>query len=363
MKTMTLTAIALMLGLVLSPLAECGRANVVFNHDFEQVCRQQVDTLFLRDRGPRGNNVNFNPSFFSGSFVPSRPGYGKAISIDDPLQENRGWLHCQRVSTDYTGCGRFLGLQRMTFMAHVNPRGEAGIVESTGGFWMTIDSAGFARAGIGFWTRQRPYRYRPLVVRSTFSIPFNQWAHLAMSFAGRRLTLYVNGQIAATRVASPRVRSNLFIGHSFEMGYTRKRNANGLLDDARLFDVPLTHTQIQRQMVALPTKPKACPEGTTPEPVPVTPIESLPPPDPDTDIEVAPVPPVLSPAPTEPPAPVPSEPVPGEGEPAPGQPLSPAPTEPGSTEPAPSEGEPATHGSGGTGAGAAYPRGARRLGA
>jgi hypothetical protein len=103
---------------------------------------------------------------------------------------------------------------------------------------------------------------------------------------GRRLILYVNGQIAGSRLAPPQAIRTL-LSFNLTLGQTRNRHANGLLDDMRMFDVALPHAQIQRQMVTPPRPPKGCPENTEPVPTPVTPVEELPPPDPDTTVEPA----------------------------------------------------------------------------
>jgi hypothetical protein len=88
MKPMILVALALMFGLVLGPISECAHARVVFNHDFEQVCRSSQGMRLVRDRSPRTNHIWIARNACEEGrvkFVPGRPGYGNALSINAPL--------------------------------------------------------------------------------------------------------------------------------------------------------------------------------------------------------------------------------------------------------------------------------------
>jgi subtilisin family serine protease len=68
------------------------------------------------------------------------------------------------------------------------------------------------------------------------------WTHLAFTSDGANLRLYVDGKLekTATAIAAKATAASLEIGHSFLGGYY-----DGLIDEVRLYDVPLDESQIQ----------------------------------------------------------------------------------------------------------------------
>jgi hypothetical protein len=342
MKPAILVAAILVLGIILSPPLTYAQPRAYINYDFERTCRYANGRLVSRNWAIDDFHLELGGTGFpppsSVGIAPGRPGHGNALFIDAPLSINDPSPSCrEHINGDdpiFLGCG--LGGATATFMAHVKPRGEAGILQGGQGFWMNIDAKGFVRAGIWMW-RHDGRVVRPLGIRSTFRIPFNQWHHLAFTFTGRRLNLYIDGQLAQTRLAPPARRPWRWTGgSSFGVGQTRKRYANGLIDDVRVFEGALTQRQVQRRMVAPQHPPRSCPLDTTEESPPVVSTEALPPPDPDLITEPAPVPEELFPPPPVEITPIPEEPAPTE--PPPEEPVNEEPTAP--TDPAPVEESP-----------------------
>jgi hypothetical protein len=84
-------------------------------------------------------------------------------------------------------------------------------------------------------------------------LPLNAWTHLAATYDGAALRLYVNGALASTRAmtgpitasASPlRIGGNTIWGEFF----------NGVIDELRIYNRALTAQEIQSDMT-LPVKP------------------------------------------------------------------------------------------------------------
>src|SRR5205085_1114361 len=96
-------------------------------------------------------------------------------------------------------------------------------------------------------------------VRGSSQVPLNAWTHLAVTYDGSVLAIYINGVQAGTLIASGsmiastgplKVGGNAIWGEYF----------NGLIDEVRAYNKPLTAAQIQADM----TKPVTNPDSTPP---------------------------------------------------------------------------------------------------
>ena len=103
-------------------------------------------------------------------------------------------------------------------------------------------------------------------LRGTSQVPLNTWTHLAATYDGTVLTLYVNGVQAGTMLTSGpittssgalRIGSNSIWGEPF----------NGLIDEVRVYNQPLTQAQILTDMnssISVPdTTPPSAPGTLT----------------------------------------------------------------------------------------------------
>ncbi|WP_206068505.1 LamG-like jellyroll fold domain-containing protein [Nonomuraea composti] len=91
----------------------------------------------------------------------------------------------------------------------------------------------------------------------TASLPLNTWSHLATTYDGTTLRLYVNGVLAGQRTAGGPIRTDNGIlrigGNSLWSEYF-----NGLIDEVRIYNRALNATEIQTDMTT--------PVGAQPEP-------------------------------------------------------------------------------------------------
>ncbi len=113
-------------------------------------------------------------------------------------------------------------------------------------YWLNITNATrFPKAG-AFFEDCADTSMRWQWVDGPSVIPPNTWTHLASTYDGNELKLYVDGALAASKlIGQPVCRNNLplVVGAAFKHG-AAKNWVKGELDDVRLFNVPLTAAQI-----------------------------------------------------------------------------------------------------------------------
>jgi len=84
-------------------------------------------------------------------------------------------------------------------------------------------------------------------VTGTAAVPLNAWTHVALTYDGAALRLYVNGtQVSTTDLAGPMASSTnpLRIGGNSVWGEYFK----GLIDEVRIYNRPLAPSEIQADM-------------------------------------------------------------------------------------------------------------------
>ena len=137
---------------------------------------------------------------------------------------------------------------------------RAELMEKGGAYWLNVrlnerdgsDDTQQARAG-GFFDpcsgKQSTYHFR---VDSPAPIPENTWTHLASTYNGFRLKIYVNGQLVNTLNVQRSVCVNdnpLAIGAKYVPAQNENMNfVEGMLDDVRVYDNALSVTQIRALM-------------------------------------------------------------------------------------------------------------------
>jgi hypothetical protein len=97
----------------------------------------------------------------------------------------------------------------------------------------------------------------------TSVLAVNTWSHLAVTYDGANLRLYVNGTQAASKAQTGNINSSTaplrFGGNTIWGEYF-----NGLIDEVRVYNVALTATQIQTDMNTAIGSPQVATEGAVP---------------------------------------------------------------------------------------------------
>src|SRR5262249_4568408 len=94
----------------------------------------------------------------------------------------------------------------------------------------------------------------------TSVLPLNTWSHLAVTYDGSNIRLYVNGAQVGTKAQTGNINSSTaplrFGGDSVWGEYF-----NGLIDEVRVYNIALTAAQIQTDMNTPVASPQVAAEG------------------------------------------------------------------------------------------------------
>ena len=198
---------------------------------------------------------NSNTGTISGAAWTTSGRYGSALSFNG--SSNRVNINDANSLDLTTG---------MTLEAWVYPTVLSG--------WRTIIlkeiSGGLAYALYAYDNAPRPAAYintggNDLSVAGTSSIPLNAWAHLATTYDGATLRLFVNGSQVGSKAISGAIRvstSPLRIGGNAIWG----EYFSGRIDEVRIYNRALSQAEIQSDMnaaVSADTTPPTAPSNLT----------------------------------------------------------------------------------------------------
>ena len=138
----------------------------------------------------------------------------------------------------------FAGTQPFTISAWVNPETDGGTIVSKhnagviGGYFLDVESDGRIR----FHREVAPWG-----LYTTNTIPFGQWSHVAGTFDGTTMKVYINGQLAEQALSGAQFPDNatpVLIGA--RQGNGNPINLfNGKIDRVQIWDIARTQDQIQ----------------------------------------------------------------------------------------------------------------------
>lgn len=120
------------------------------------------------------------------------------------------------------------------------------VLEKAGAYWINIRTDGHVRVGgfFGSCTKTSAWKY----FDSTVTVPKNTWTHVAGTYNGSTLTIWVNGKKAGSRAISGRTCNN---NEPLAVG-AKNAPAKGLLeafwdgqlDDVRIYNRALSATEM-----------------------------------------------------------------------------------------------------------------------
>jgi hypothetical protein len=179
------------------------------------------------------------------ALVPGRPGRGSALSLV-------GQQHQYLAVPEHAA----LDLNRYTLSAWVRYTGVQNdatlerweVLEKAGAYWLNVRTNGLVRVG-GFFGGCAASRFW-VFLDSTRAVPVETWTHVASTYNGARLRVWINGTAAGSRAVTGASCANdepLAVG---------AKNApskglleafwDGLLDDVKIWNRALTATEIRQ---------------------------------------------------------------------------------------------------------------------
>jgi hypothetical protein len=147
-----------------------------------------------------GTLINTDPA---AAYVPSLPGWGRALSL---VGVRHQYVDVPRSSVLSVNRYTLAALVRYTGVQNDATFGRWEVMEKAGAYWMNIRTDGRVRVGGFFGSCVDGSAWKFL--DSTAPIPTNTWTHVASTYDGSRLAVWIDGQLAGSRVVSGRTCAN-----------------------------------------------------------------------------------------------------------------------------------------------------------
>jgi hypothetical protein len=205
-----------------------------FDHDANGV---------VTDSSPRalhGRLVNADPAT---AYTVGVPGRGLALTL---VGGDHEWIDVPQ--SDALDANRFTiaALVRYTGVQNDKTLGRWEVLEKAGAYWLNIRTDGRVRVGgfFGSCVGGTAWKY----LDSTNPIPVNTWTHVAGTYTGSRLNVWVNGVLSSTRLISGTTCANnepLAVGakNAPALGLL-EAFWDGQLDDVRVYARALAASEI-----------------------------------------------------------------------------------------------------------------------
>jgi hypothetical protein len=187
-----------------------------------------------------GTLVNADPAT---AYVASVPGKGLALSL---VGAQHQFVDVPQSSVLDVNRFTLAALVRYTGVENDATNGRWEILEKAGAYWINVRTNGRVRVGafFGSCTGSGAWRF----LDSTRTIPKNTWTHVAGTYNGSILTIWINGARAGSMAVSGTTCSNdepLAVGaKSAPAKGLLEAFWDGRLDEVRVYNRALTATEI-----------------------------------------------------------------------------------------------------------------------
>lgn len=169
--------------LTLGPAAAAPAPNLVLRYSFQNDATNQIHDSSMYHVA--GSLTNADPST---AFVPSKAGLGKAVQLLAPQRQYIAVPESDRLDVNSFTLAAWV---RYSGVVTPETRGRWEVLEKAGAYWINVRTDGHVRAGgfFGGCAASRYWRY----LDSTTSVAAQTWTHIAATYNGSRLIIYVNG--------------------------------------------------------------------------------------------------------------------------------------------------------------------------
>jgi hypothetical protein len=186
-----------------------------------------------------GTLVNASPTT---AYVAGLTGYKKALQLSAP---QRQYVDVPLSSNLDVNKFTLAALVKYTGTQTADTLGRWEVLEKDGAYWINIRTDGHLRAG-GFFggCTSKSWKY----FDSTATVPTNTWTHVASTYNGSKLTIYINGVASGSmNVSGATCVSDEPLGIGVKNAPAKgllEAFMDGQLDDVRVYNKALTATQI-----------------------------------------------------------------------------------------------------------------------
>lgn len=199
--------------------------------------------VVVRDASPSKLNGMLVNTTTTAASTPGAPGRGRAISLVGAQRQYIAVPEANQIDVDrYT----LAALVRYTGVQNAQTLDRWEVLEKADAYWMNIRTNGRVRVGgfFGSCNSSTAWKY----LDSTIAVPTNTWTHIASTYNGTTLTIWINGKKAGSRAVTGHTCKN---DHPLAVG-AKNYPAKGLLeafwdgqlDDVRIYNRALTATEI-----------------------------------------------------------------------------------------------------------------------
>jgi Concanavalin A-like lectin/glucanases superfamily len=235
------TVAGLAAGLAIGPTAHGAVSpNLVLFYKFD--AHQGASVTDSSNSHLNGTLVNANPST---AYVTGRAGYKKALGL---AAQQRQFVDVPQGPTLDVNKFTLAALVKYTGTQTAETLDRWEVLEKAGAYWLNIRTDGHVRAGgfFGGCANNRYWKY----FDSAATVPTNTWTHVASTYNGSKLTIYINGVASGSMNVTGATCANdepLAVG-------AKNAPAKGLLeafwdgqlDDVRVYNKALTAVQIAK---------------------------------------------------------------------------------------------------------------------
>ena len=237
-----LAAAAAALGPTTSIPADAATApttGLVLNYGFDD----DAGTV-ARDSSANQINGTYHNTTAEAARSPGVPGRGSAIRLDGTSHQ---WISVpERNALDVN---RFTVAALVTYTGIQNDKtlGRWEVLEKAGAYWINVRVDGHVRVG-GFFGGCTGSSWKYL--DSNVAVPVNTWTHLAGTYNGSRLVVWINGARAGSRSITGVTCNNnqplAVAAKNAPAKFLLEAFWDGQLDDVRVYRRALSATEIQR---------------------------------------------------------------------------------------------------------------------
>lgn len=167
---------------MVTPVGAAPSASLVLRYQFSSGSAQVNDSSTFHVAGVLTNS---DPTQ---AYVTGKSGLGKALQLQAPQRQYVAVPESSRLDLNTFTLAAWV---RYSGVVTPDTKDRWEVLEKAGAYWMNVRTDGHVRAGgfFGGCLASRNWKY----LDSTAAVPVQTWTHIAATYNGSRLTIYIDG--------------------------------------------------------------------------------------------------------------------------------------------------------------------------